>query len=183
MMLGRVAFSAADGVSNFFSTMPLASSPSLSPHQFLLPPLPSSLPFFSSGAKYVQGALNWGTASGTRTRRGPTVARRSAAGSTRTLERTWTSGPVAVRFTRLIPYAFSSRMSVDTRLNTLLDVPFSEPFFQFGDFPPTTTGPDGRPTAVQDPWRNGTNATPFDQDFSLIMKAAVGGTNGWFPDR
>ncbi|KAJ7503348.1 hypothetical protein B0H11DRAFT_580932 [Mycena galericulata] len=70
MMLGRVAFSA-----NFFSTMPLASSPSLSPHQFLLPPLPSSLPFFSSGAKYVQGALNWGTASGTRTRRGPTVAR------------------------------------------------------------------------------------------------------------
>ncbi|KAJ7503343.1 hypothetical protein B0H11DRAFT_2357497 [Mycena galericulata] len=74
------------------------------------------------------------------------------------------------------------RISVDTRLHTLLDLPFSEPFFKLGDFPPTVTGPDGRPAAVQDPWRNGTNATPFDQDFHLIMNVAVGGTNGWFPD-
>jgi len=29
---------------------------------------------------------------------------------------------------------------------------------------------------------NGTNATPFDQEFYLILNIAVGSTTGWFPE-
>jgi len=35
---------------------------------------------------------------------------------------------------------------------------------------------------LANPWANGTNATPFDQEFYLILNVAVGGTNGWFPE-
>ncbi|KAJ6615840.1 concanavalin A-like lectin/glucanase domain-containing protein [Mycena sp. CBHHK59/15] len=49
-------------------------------------------------------------------------------------------------------------------------------------FPATVRGADGQLAALQNPWANGTGATPFDQDFYLIMNIAVGSTNGWFPD-
>ena len=33
------------------------------------------------------------------------------------------------------------------------------------------------------PWGyTGNDATPFDQEFYLILNVAVGGTNGWFDD-
>lgn len=36
---------------------------------------------------------------------------------------------------------------------------------------------------IIDPWsQTGRDATPFDQDFYLILNVAVGGTNGWFED-
>ncbi|KAJ6477596.1 concanavalin A-like lectin/glucanase domain-containing protein [Mycena sanguinolenta] len=76
------------------------------------------------------------------------------------------------------------RVSVDTRLHTLLDIPFSKGgFWKRGDFPTTVKDArSGQTIVLQDPWLNGTRATPFDQDFYLIMNVAVGGTNGWFPD-
>lgn len=42
---------------------------------------------------------------------------------------------------------------------------FNEPFFKRGDFPATTLN-GSTPVAVQNPWINGTNATPFDQGAS-----------------
>ncbi|KAJ6524280.1 glycoside hydrolase family 16 protein [Mycena vulgaris] len=81
-----------------------------------------------------------------------------------------------------VGHSYSCRIYVDTRLHTLLDLKFNEPFFKRGEFPQTLTGTDEHPVALQNPWQNGTNATPFDQDFYLILNVAVGGTNGWFPD-
>ena len=40
---------------------------------------------------------------------------------------------------------------------------------------------DGEPRLVW-PSSTGNDATPFDQDFYLILNVAVGGTNGWFED-
>ncbi|KAJ7909649.1 glycoside hydrolase family 16 protein [Mycena leptocephala] len=128
--------------------------------------------YTNRGANYVQGALNWG----------PTPQLNGVGKSyswwadkrvpfsdgfhTYTME--WTEGWL--------------RISVDSRLHTLLDMQFNEPFWKRGQFPQTVTGTDGRQQALQDPWQNGTSTTPFDQDFYLIMNVAVGGTNGWFPD-
>jgi hypothetical protein len=54
------------------------------------------------------------------------------------------------------------RIYVDNRLHTLLDISFNEPFFNRGEFPQVIfDGPN--PVALQNPWINGTNATPFDQ--------------------
>jgi len=56
----------------------------------------------------------------------------------------------------------SSRISVDTRLHTLLDLRFNKPFFQRGDFPNVVF--NGSTLApLKNPWENGTFATPFDQ--------------------
>jgi hypothetical protein len=56
---------------------------------------------------------------------------------------------------------------------------FSEPFWQYGQFPLS----DSNGTRLEDPWSwTGDNATPFDQSFYLIINVAVGGTNGWFKD-
>merc|ERR1711976_567202 len=35
----------------------------------------------------------------------------------------------------------------------------------------------------QNIWREGSKMAPFDQEYYLIMNVAVGGTNGFFPDR
>lgn len=58
---------------------------------------------------------------------------------------------------------------------------FDQPFFQRGEFPAVIYN-GSSPSALSNPWQNGTNATPFDQEFYLIMNVAVGGTNGWFPE-
>ena len=49
---------------------------------------------------------------------------------------------------------------------------FNEPFFKRGDFPATTLN-GSTPVAVQDPWINGTNATPFDQGASLSAFTSI----------
>ena len=42
---------------------------------------------------------------------------------------------------------------------------------------------DSNGTRLVDPWsQTGSDATPFDQNFYLILNVAVGGTNGWFTD-
>jgi hypothetical protein len=56
---------------------------------------------------------------------------------------------------------------------------FSVPFWSRGDFPLSTSNG----TSIVNPWsQTGNPATPFDQDFYLILNVAVGGTNGWFKD-
>ncbi|KAH7886769.1 glycoside hydrolase family 16 protein [Phlebopus sp. FC_14] len=73
------------------------------------------------------------------------------------------------------------RVYVDSRLNYMLELSFNEPFFSRGDFPSVVQN-GSTPIVLQNPWVNGTNATPFDQPFYLILDLAVGSTNGWFPD-
>ncbi|TDL23460.1 concanavalin A-like lectin/glucanase [Rickenella mellea] len=73
------------------------------------------------------------------------------------------------------------RMYVDSRLNRMYDLRFTEPFFNRGNFPPTVfNGTQEIP--IPNPWLGASNAAPFDKPFYLIMNVAVGGTNGWFPD-
>jgi len=68
---------------------------------------------------------------------------------------------------------------VDSRLLQVLYVNFNEPFWQKGNFPPSTANG----TRLVNPWgQTGSDSTPFDQDFYLILNVAVGGTNGWFAD-
>jgi len=73
------------------------------------------------------------------------------------------------------------RCYVDSRLHKLIDIRFNVPFFQRGDFPPVV---ENGSTFIDtpNPWADGTDASPFDKPFYLIMNVAVGGTNGWFPD-
>ncbi|KAG0701464.1 glycoside hydrolase family 16 protein [Suillus ampliporus] len=73
------------------------------------------------------------------------------------------------------------RIYVDSRLHYMLQLSFNEPFFTRGDFPSVVQN-GTQPIVLQNPWINGTNASPFDQEFYLIINLAVGGTNGWFPD-
>ncbi|KAL6244585.1 hypothetical protein RBB50_008827 [Rhinocladiella similis] len=66
---------------------------------------------------------------------------------------------------------------LDSRLLQVLYNKFNTPFWKRGDFPLSL--PNG--TAIVDPWSQTSNkATPFDEDFYLILNVAVGGTNGWF---
>ncbi|KZF20767.1 glycoside hydrolase family 16 protein [Xylona heveae TC161] len=68
---------------------------------------------------------------------------------------------------------------IDTRLLQVLYTKFDEPLWKRGNFPIA----DSNGTRLSDPWsQTGNDATPFDQDFYLIMNVAVGGTNGWFKD-
>ncbi|KAF7335510.1 Glucan 1,3-beta-glucosidase [Mycena venus] len=111
--------------------------------------------YTNSGSNYVQGALNWG----------PTP-RLNGVGKSYSW---WTDRrtPVSNDFhTYTMEWTDKwLRISLDTRLHTLLDMQFNEPFWQRRDFPKTITGPDGRLEALQDPWANATNknTAPFDQ--------------------
>ncbi|KAK6431035.1 hypothetical protein LTR95_012809 [Oleoguttula sp. CCFEE 5521] len=68
---------------------------------------------------------------------------------------------------------------VDSRLAQVIYTGFNKPFWQKGDFPVA----DANGTRFVDPWsQTGNLATPFDQDFYLLINLAVGGTNGWFQD-
>lgn len=58
--------------------------------------------------------------------------------------------------------SFSRRIYVDSRLNYMLQLSFNEPFFTRGDFPPVVEN-GSTPIVLENPWVNGTNATPFDQ--------------------
>ncbi|KAG2148914.1 glycoside hydrolase family 16 protein [Suillus clintonianus] len=123
------------------------------------------------GIDYVRGSLNWGPLSflnAVSKTFGWWTQRRTDYGEdfhTYTLE--WTESFL--------------RIYVDTRLHYMLELSFNEPFFTRGDFPSVVEN-GTQPIVLQNPWVNGTNATPFDQPFYLILNLAVGGTNGWFPD-
>jgi len=67
---------------------------------------------------------------------------------------------------------------INSRLLQVMYVTFDEPFWTKGDFPASTDNG----TALINPWAGGSDSTPFDQDFYLILNVAVGGTNGWFDD-
>lgn len=68
---------------------------------------------------------------------------------------------------------------INTRLLQVMYTHFDEPFFKYGNFPLA----DSNGTRLDDPWAaTGNNASPFDQDFYLVINVAVGGTNGWFED-
>ncbi|KAF7293515.1 Glucan 1,3-beta-glucosidase [Mycena indigotica] len=132
----------------------------------------NGLKYTNRGANYVQGSLNWGPIpvlnSVGKSYSWWTEKRKIFSSDFHTYTMEWTDKWI--------------RISVDTRLHTLLDLQFKEPFFKRGDYPPTAIDTNGHPVPVTNPWVNGTNATLFDQDFYLIMNVAVGGTNGWFPD-
>jgi len=69
---------------------------------------------------------------------------------------------------------------VDSRLDQVYYTNFNAPFWSRGDFPAADpyTG-----QALVNPWgATGSDATPFDQDFYLILNVAVGSTNGYFAD-
>lgn len=73
-------------------------------------------------------------------------------------------------------YVFSY---VNSRLKQVMYVNFNKPFWQKANF--AFSSSNG--TRYVDPWsQTGRDATPFDQDFYLILNVAVGGTNGWFQD-
>ncbi|KAE9391681.1 hypothetical protein BT96DRAFT_301422 [Gymnopus androsaceus JB14] len=65
----------------------------------------------------------------------------------------------------------------DTRLKSLLFLKLHEPFFERGDFPSVVQN-GSQSEMLQNPWVNGTNAAPFNQEFYLILNVAVGVTNG-----
>ena len=68
---------------------------------------------------------------------------------------------------------------IDTRLLQVLYFDFDGDLYKRGNFPLSDTNG----TTLVDPWsQTGDPATPFDQDFYLILNIAVGATNGWFPD-
>ncbi|KAJ3760122.1 glycoside hydrolase family 16 protein [Lentinula raphanica] len=144
----------------------------------------NGLAYTAHGANYVQGALNWG----------PSPQLNSVSKSY-----SWWSNkrvPFSQDFhTYALEWTTSFiRIYVDTRLHTLLEYRFDEPFFEKGDYPETiVNATTGQVQALQDPWvdpqtgepkesAKGRWAAPFDQEFYLIMNVAVGGVNGWFPD-
>ena len=68
---------------------------------------------------------------------------------------------------------------IDTRLLQVLYTKFDSPLWERGNFPLS----DSNGSSLVDPWtQTGNFATPFDEDFYLILNVAVGGTNGWFED-
>ena len=120
------------------------------------------------GIDYVRGSLNWGPISfinAVSKTFGWWTQRRTDYGEafhTYVLE--WTSDFLYVPFyanATLLIRAYS-RIYVDNRLQYMLSLSFSEPFFARGQFPPVVEN-GTTPIVLQNPWVNGTNATPFDQ--------------------
>lgn len=70
---------------------------------------------------------------------------------------------------------YDSRISVDTRLHTLLDLRFNTPLFERGQFLEVVYNGSSL-TALQNPRINSTNATPFDQGASPQTGTAPNGT-------
>lgn len=56
----------------------------------------------------------------------------------------------------------SRRVYVDTRLHHLIELKFNIPFFKRGDFPGVVQN-GSEAVILENPWKNGSNAAPFDQ--------------------
>jgi len=68
---------------------------------------------------------------------------------------------------------------INTRLLQVMYTHFDEPFWTYGQFPLAEVNG----TRLDNPWaQTGSNTSPFDRDFYLVLNVAVGGTNGWFKD-
>ncbi|KAF2873258.1 concanavalin A-like lectin/glucanase domain-containing protein [Massariosphaeria phaeospora] len=68
---------------------------------------------------------------------------------------------------------------LNTRLLQVAYTHFAEPFWEYGQFPLA----DRNGSRLENPWAHtGSNTSPFDQDFYLVLNVGVGGTNGWFKD-
>jgi len=123
------------------------------------------------GANYVRGTLNWGPTSwlnaGWKTFGWWYMKRGTFADTFHTYSLEWDEKFI--------------RMYVDTRLHATWTMKFNEPFWNHGDFPAVVQN-GTEMVILNNPWINGTAATPFDQSFYLILSLGVGGTNGWFPD-
>lgn len=66
------------------------------------------------------------------------------------------------------------RTYVDEQLTQITYFKFAKSgFWTLGDFA----------SNLVNPWYGGSKATPFDQDFYLVLNVAVGGVNGYFQDR
>ena len=92
------------------------------------------------------------------------------------LHTTYAAGPHTFGMEWSDKYIFTY---VDSRLLQVLYFDFNAPLWPRGNFPLS----DGNGTAIVDPWsKTGNPATPFDQDFYLILNLAVGSKNGWFED-
>ncbi|KAJ3855773.1 glucan 1,3-beta-glucosidase [Lentinula lateritia] len=132
----------------------------------------NGISYTANGANFVQGALNWG----------PSPQLNSVSKSY-----SWWSNKRVPFSSDFHTYALEwttsfIRIYVDTRLHTLLEYRFDEPFFEKGDYPQTIVNAStGQPQALQDPWADPTTGLPKEK-FYLIMNVAVGGVNGWFPD-
>ncbi|KAF2748960.1 glycoside hydrolase family 16 protein [Sporormia fimetaria CBS 119925] len=90
--------------------------------------------------------------------------------------KTWASGwhTFGIEWSEKYIYTY-----IDTRLLQVMYTHFSQPFWEYGNFPLA----DANGTRLVNPWEGtGSKATPFDQDFYLVINVAVGGTNGWFED-
>ncbi|KIJ43534.1 glycoside hydrolase family 16 protein [Sphaerobolus stellatus SS14] len=127
--------------------------------------------YTGQGSNVVRGSLNWG----------PTVALNAA---WRTFGFWFDRRKSFANDFHIYTMEWSPefiRMSVDNRLHKMLELRFNEPFFTRGDFPAVIeNGTDS--ITLPNPWASGSDSTPFDQPFYLIMNVAVGGTSGWFPD-
>jgi hypothetical protein len=139
----------------------------------------------TSGSNFVQGSLNWGPAPNlngvSHSYSWWTDKRRSFASDFHTYALEWTEDFMYVRPASLLRLHTGTavqlklictlwarrRIYVDTRLHTLLDLRFDQPFFRRGAFPDVVFNGSSL-VALQDPWINGTNATPFDQGVCLV---------------
>ncbi|KAI0052837.1 glycoside hydrolase family 16 protein [Auriscalpium vulgare] len=125
----------------------------------------------AQGINYVRGSLNWGPLTWlnavAKTYGWWTVRRSSYGDAFHTYALEWTD-----KFLRIY---------VDNRLQHLLDLRFTIPFFERGDFPAAVSNAS-QEIILENPWANSGNSAPFDQPFYLILDVAIGGTNGWFPD-
>ena len=125
--------------------------------------------YAQGGNNIISSTLHWGPSQATdawwRTNNKRTALHTTYAKSAHTFGIEWSD-----------KYVFTY---VDTRLLQVLYFDFDVPLWPRGGFPPA----DGNGTALVDPWsKTGNPATPFDQEFYLIINLAVGGTNGWFQD-
>lgn len=135
--------------------------------------------YTARGSNYVQGSLNWG----------PTPLLNSFAKSYSWWSDKRRGFDEGFHTYRLEWDERFIRMSIDTRLHTLLDISFSkEDFFTRGDYPDVFVNEtNGALQGLTNPWANASDeksvkSAPFDRPFYLILNVAVGSRTGWFPE-
>lgn len=118
----------------------------------------NGIEYTGRGSNYVQGSLNWGPTSYlngiSKSYSWWSEKRTSFASGFHTYALEWTQDFL--------------RIYVDTRLHTLLDFRFNQPFFQRGDFPQVIFNGSGL-APLPNPWINGSYSTPFDQGLFSIF--------------